>query len=126
MSHGVFNFEQTDVSRLHILLPEGCGLRAVRMARQVSGCAMSCQGCGSGNQEAFTAEINIHFRGLKNLDKPGVLVVPKLLVCLDCGFSRFTTPETALAQLASGTRTSEASSQGRRAGDATLRRPDCS
>jgi hypothetical protein len=86
---------------------------------------MSCQGCGSGNQEAFTAEINIHFRGLKNLDKPGVLLVPKLLVCLDCGLSRFTTPRTALAQLASGTRTSEASSHQRCSGDATLRGPDC-
>jgi hypothetical protein len=47
----------------------------------------------------FAAEINIHFSGLKNLDKPGVLVFPKILVCLDCGFSRFTAPEAALALL---------------------------
>jgi hypothetical protein len=89
------------------------------------GCAMPCHLCGSGNQEDFTAEINIHFRGLKNLDRPGVLIIPKLSICLDCGFSRFTTPETALAQLASGTRTSEASTQRHSASDVALRRANC-
>ena len=44
---------------------------------------MSCVSCGSGNQTEFSAEINIHFPGLKNLDKRSVLVFPKLLVCLD-------------------------------------------
>jgi hypothetical protein len=78
---------------------------------------MSCQLCGSGNEEVFTAEINIHFRGLKNLDKPGVLVIPKLLVCLGCGFSRFAIPETALAQLVRSTRTSDSSIQQQSAGD---------
>jgi hypothetical protein len=43
-----------------------------------------------------------HFSGLKNLDKPGVQVFPRLLVCLDCGFSRFTIPEGALALLGFG------------------------
>jgi hypothetical protein len=32
----------------------------------------------------------IHFRGLEHLDKPGVLLFPKIEVCLDCGLSRFT------------------------------------
>jgi hypothetical protein len=49
----------------------------------------------------------IHFSGLRNLDKPGVWAYPKLLVCLDCGFSRFTVPEAALAQLAASAPTSE-------------------
>jgi hypothetical protein len=40
-----------------------------------------------------------HFPGLQNLDKPSVLVYPKVLVCLDCGFSQFTTPKTEVAQL---------------------------
>ena len=79
---------------------------------------MPCLLCTSGNQAQFTAEINIHFRGLKNLDKPSVLVFPKLLVCLDCVFSRFTTPETELALLArGGTTTSEASSRQESVGD---------
>jgi hypothetical protein len=63
---------------------------------------MSCLSCASGNQAEFSAEMIIHFSGLKNLDKPGVWVFPKLLVCLDCGFSRFTTPESELALLARG------------------------
>jgi hypothetical protein len=61
---------------------------------------MSCLLCGSGNDAELDAAITIHFSGLKNLDNPGVLVFRKLLVCLDCGFSRFTVPETALVSVA--------------------------
>jgi len=61
---------------------------------------MSCLVCASGNQEEFGAEINIHFRGLKNIDDPGVLFFPKVLVCLDCGASRFSTPADELLRLA--------------------------
>jgi hypothetical protein len=64
---------------------------------------MSCLLCGSSNGSEFAAEMIIHFSGLKNLDKPGIWVFPKLLVCLDCGFSRFTVPETELALVARGT-----------------------
>jgi hypothetical protein len=63
---------------------------------------MHCALCESNNQAEFPTEMMIHFRGLRNIDKPGVLVFPKLLVCLDCGFSRFTTPESELALLARG------------------------
>jgi hypothetical protein len=48
---------------------------------------MSSLLCGSGNQAELAAEMVIHFSGVKNLDKPGVWVFPKLLVCLDCGHS---------------------------------------
>ena len=65
---------------------------------------MPCVSCGSGRQAEFPAEMNIHFSGLKNLDKPGVFLFPKVLICLGCGFSRFTTPETELALLASSSR----------------------
>jgi hypothetical protein len=37
------------------------------------------------------------------------LVCPKVLVCLDCGFSGFTTPATGLAILASNTTERKAS-----------------
>ena len=63
---------------------------------------MVCKSCGSGSLIEFTAEINIHFPGLKNLDKRPVLVYPKLLVCLECGFTRFTIPEAELRHLAQG------------------------
>ena len=58
-----------------------------------NGDVMRCPACGSRRQAEFTAEINIHFRGIQNLDKPGVLLSSKLLVCLDCGCSQFSTPE---------------------------------
>jgi hypothetical protein len=63
---------------------------------------MSCVLCGSGRQAELTAEMLIHFPGLKNIDKPAVWLFPRLTVCLDCGFSRFTVPETALASIANG------------------------
>ena len=61
---------------------------------------MSCQQCGSSNEEELDAEMVIHFSGLKNLDKPGVWLFPKLLVCLSCGCSHFTVPERKLAAIA--------------------------
>jgi hypothetical protein len=61
---------------------------------------MHCVLCESGNQAEFNTEMIIHFSGLRNIDKPGVLVVQKVLVCLDCGFSRFTTAAPDLALLA--------------------------
>ena len=61
---------------------------------------MSCLSCGSDNQAELTAEMVIHFSGIKNLDKPGVWVFAKFLVCLDCGCSHFTLPEGKLASIA--------------------------
>jgi hypothetical protein len=63
-------------------------------------CVMYCPSCASDAQAKFAAEINIHLGGLRNIDNPGLLVFPNLLVCLECGFSWFTTPETELALLA--------------------------
>jgi hypothetical protein len=67
---------------------------------------MSCLLCGSGNQAELTAEMVIHFSGLKNLDKPGVWVFAKFLVCLDCGCSRFTVPKEKLSFIAHTLQTS--------------------
>jgi hypothetical protein len=63
---------------------------------------MCCALCESSNQAEFPTEMMIHFPGLKHLANPGVLVFPKIFVCLDCGLSRFTTPETELRALGNG------------------------
>jgi hypothetical protein len=65
---------------------------------------MYCVICQSGNQAEFAAEMLIHFSGIKYVDKPGVLAFPRITICLDCGFSRFTTPKTELRALGNETR----------------------
>jgi hypothetical protein len=56
--------------------------------------------CGSDKQSKFTAEMGIHFPGLKGLEKPVVWVFPELLVCLNCGNAEFAVPERELRVLA--------------------------
>jgi hypothetical protein len=73
---------------------------------------MSCPSCASENQAEFAAEIVIHLEGLKNLDKPSVYVFPRILVCLRCGCSRFTVPNTELAFLGKGVTARGQSSSG--------------
>ena len=63
---------------------------------------MYCALCHSSNGAEFTAEMLIHFSGTKHRDTPGVLAFPKVSICLDCGFSWFTTPETELRVLGKG------------------------
>ena len=60
---------------------------------------MHCKSCGSANQNKFSAEMGIHFPGLKNIDKPLVWVFPEVAVCLDCGTADFTVAEAELRQL---------------------------
>jgi hypothetical protein len=87
---------------------------------------MMCLLCASSNQAEFAAEINIHFRGRENIDNPGVLVFPKVLVCLDCGSSRFSTPETELSRLARRPAPRAASIREGSVDDAVLRRRSAS
>jgi len=60
---------------------------------------MACRSCGSDEQTKFAVEINIHIPGRENLEKPPVLVFPKLQVCLSCGFAECTVPENKLPHL---------------------------
>jgi hypothetical protein len=62
----------------------------------------TCPSCGSVNQSRFSTEMAIHFPGLKNVNKPTVWVFPEVLVCLDCGVSEFTVPETELRVFVTG------------------------
>jgi predicted nucleic-acid-binding Zn-ribbon protein len=64
--------------------------------------AMACKKCSSENQSTLNGEVAVHFPGLKGLDKPIVWVYPKLLVCMNCGFTEFAVPETELRWLGEG------------------------
>jgi len=64
---------------------------------------MVCPSCRSAKQAELTAEMLIHFPGLKNSDEPGVLLLPKVTVCLDCGSSRFIVSGSKLAYVAEHT-----------------------
>jgi len=68
---------------------------------------MSCLLCASTNQTEFSTEMMVHFSGIRNWDNPGVMLFPKLLVCVSCGFSQFTVPKAELALLASDSPDSE-------------------
>jgi len=70
---------------------------------------MSCT-CGHNRERQFPAEINIHFSGMRGLDKPSVWVFPRLKVCLDCGLAQFQIAETQLRQLTEGEASPEAKS----------------
>jgi hypothetical protein len=69
---------------------------------KATGEAMVCKRCASENQSTFNGEVAIHFPGPKGLDKPIVWLFPKLVVCLDCGFTEFSVPEAELRRLVDG------------------------
>ena len=60
---------------------------------------MARKRCQSDNGCTFNGEIAIHFPGPEGLKRHMVWVFPKLLVCLNCGFTEFAIPETELRQL---------------------------
>src|SRR4030095_5733332 len=62
-----------------------------------------CKSCGSNNYRKFTGEMGVHFKGIPEMDKPIVFVFSDLMVCLDCGHSEFTVPETELRVLETNT-----------------------
>jgi len=61
--------------------------------------SVSCQRCEFPEMRTFPAEINIHFPGYEGLTKRTVWVFPQLLVCLNCGFTQFSIPESELQRL---------------------------
>ena len=65
---------------------------------------MPCKLCGSVNQSEFVAETNIHTSTPRNLERAAVLVFPRVLVCLDCGFAGFVLAETDLRLLGGSAR----------------------
>ena len=63
---------------------------------------MSCKSCQSENERTLNGEVAVHFPGLNGLGKPIVWVFPKLLVCLNCGFTEFEIPKAELRRLVEG------------------------
>src|SRR5579864_9312186 len=59
-------------------------------------CAILCKVCTSEKQSTFATEIAIHQPGLST---PHIFLFPRILVCLDCGFTEFSIPETELPRL---------------------------
>jgi len=60
---------------------------------------MKCTNCSSNALAEFSAEIMVHCVGIENINFPGVLIFPKLLVCLECGSTQFVIPQAELQQL---------------------------
>ncbi len=60
---------------------------------------MPCDLCSSTNLAEFTVEMMIHLTADGSAEDPGVLAFSRVLVCLDCGASRFTTPDAELRML---------------------------
>ena len=48
------------------------------------------------------SEVVLHLSGFTNLGKETVLIFPNILICLACGFSRFTTTRRQLNQIQAG------------------------
>ena len=63
---------------------------------------MSRDKCACENQREFNGEVAIHFPGIKGLQKPIVMIFPKVRVCMDCGYADFTVPERELNVLVTG------------------------
>jgi hypothetical protein len=60
---------------------------------------MICQNCSSIALEELSSEMMLHSIAVQRLNNPGILISTKTLVCLECGFSYFTTPENELVLL---------------------------
>ena len=58
-----------------------------------------CKSCGSENVAKLTGEVAMRFAGLKNIDRPVVMVFPDFVVCLACGIAQFAVPEAQLHAL---------------------------
>jgi hypothetical protein len=58
-----------------------------------------CDSCSSTNVTEFTAEMMIHLTARRSVEDPGVLALPKVLICMACGAARFTISDSELREL---------------------------
>src|SRR5277367_6295424 len=88
----------TSIYFLYTLCSKSLRLCPNNWSRRLGG-FMFCPKCSLDNQIEFSAEMMVHLGGIKNLDNSGVVLFPKILVCVSCGFSQFTVPKAELALL---------------------------
>jgi hypothetical protein len=60
---------------------------------------MQCQSCQSSRSAKLTAEVAIHFPGMRDLNTPHLFVFPHIVVCLECGSTTFRVPEGELQSI---------------------------
>ena len=63
---------------------------------------VTCRECSSDMLKDFDGELGIHFSDRKSLDKPSLLLYPKLKVCLKCGHAEFIVSDTQIEELENG------------------------
>ncbi len=68
--------------------------------RSVTMRAIGCRSCGSQNQARFNAEFAVSFPKFRSaLKNPPIYMVGTMVVCLGCGFSELSIPQTELGHL---------------------------
>lgn len=73
---------------------------------------MRCRACGSEKLGEYSAEIALHLAGRENIDRPAILLFPKINVCLECGVAEFVVPEAELHLLVAGDSSASAAGTG--------------
>jgi hypothetical protein len=53
---------------------------------------MKCEYCGSRETKTFQAEMSLPFPGIERINVAPVYLCPQILICLNCGTSRFSIP----------------------------------
>jgi hypothetical protein len=60
---------------------------------------MPCDSCSSKNVTEFTVEMMIPLSAHGSAEDPGVLAIPKVLICMSCGAARFAISDAELREL---------------------------
>jgi|SRR5580704_649868 hypothetical protein len=92
----------TSSTNHNLMFLKGLPYNELRFRLEFKKAAMSCRSCGSKSQTKFAAEMSVHVLGLENVDKPAVSLFPRLLVCMNCGFTELTLAEEELRLLGKG------------------------
>jgi hypothetical protein len=73
--------------------------RATRWKGSVFMIPNSTCSCSSDNQRTSNREVALHVPGLQGLEKPSLIVFPKVQVCLNCGVAAFVMEDADLKSL---------------------------